>query len=242
MKRKKRSIIWKLNKEEFQALINKSTSLTEVLISLNMNPVAGNFKTLNVRIIDDGINVEHIKENYKNRIRRAIFQNTIPLENILIANSTYSNGVVLKKKLIKGGLLENKCYICELLPIWNNKPLILHLDHINGIHNDNSIKNLRMVCPNCHTQTATFGRKDRNGGNKCEKCNIKILKKSKKCRGCQSKDSAISNMDIGTKIIWPTNEELVSMVKMYGFAESGRMLGVRDNSIRKRLKRRGIII
>jgi 5-methylcytosine-specific restriction endonuclease McrA len=35
-------------------------------------------------------------------------------------------------------------------------PLVLHIDHINGINNDNRLSNLRLLCPNCHSQTATY--------------------------------------------------------------------------------------
>jgi hypothetical protein len=44
--------------------------------------------------------------------------------------------------------------------MWNNKNLTLQIDHINGIHSDNSISNLRFLCPNCHSQAETsFGSK-----------------------------------------------------------------------------------
>lgn len=42
-----------------------------------------------------------------------------------------------------------------------SKPLTLELDHINGNHKDNRLNNLRFLCPNCHTQTATYGSKSR---------------------------------------------------------------------------------
>lgn len=53
------------------------------------------------------------------------------------------------------------CSKCELGSEWDNEPLSLELDHINGMHNDNRIENLRWLCPNCHSQTKTFKGKNR---------------------------------------------------------------------------------
>jgi hypothetical protein len=56
----------------------------------------------------------------------------------------------------------NKCKICNI-DEWNDKKLIMILDHINGDSIDNSISNLRLICPNCDSQTLTY--KGRNKGN-----------------------------------------------------------------------------
>lgn len=51
------------------------------------------------------------------------------------------------------------CVECGQLPVWNNKPLTLQLDHKDGNSDNNEINNLRLLCPNCHTQTDTYGSK-----------------------------------------------------------------------------------
>jgi hypothetical protein len=57
-----------------------------------------------------------------------------------------------------------QCSVCGLKPEWNNKPLKLVLDHINGIPNDWSIHNLRLVCPNCDSQLPTYKNKNKGNG------------------------------------------------------------------------------
>jgi len=54
-----------------------------------------------------------------------------------------------------------RCEGCGLGPEWNAKPLVLHNDHVNGLHHDYSAGNLRFLCPNCHAQTETFGTLNR---------------------------------------------------------------------------------
>lgn len=79
----------------------------------------------------------------------------IPLELILVKNRNYGSSR-LKKRLIKEKGWKDECKICGLNNIWNNKSIVLHLDHINGVHDDNRIENLRILCPNCHSQTSTY--------------------------------------------------------------------------------------
>lgn len=55
---------------------------------------------------------------------------------------------------------EGKCGSCGVGSIWNNKPLTLQLDHIDGDCSNNTEENLRLLCPNCHTQTNNWGSKN----------------------------------------------------------------------------------
>ena len=57
----------------------------------------------------------------------------------------------------KEGSLEYKCSICGNTGIHNGMSLLLHIDHFDGNWKNNSISNLRFLCPNCHSQTDTFG-------------------------------------------------------------------------------------
>ncbi len=79
--------------------------------------------------------------------------------NLFCENSSSTRATV-KERILKENLLEYKCSLCELTTQWNNKLLVLQLDHINGIHNDHRLENIRWLCPNCHSQTDTYAGKN----------------------------------------------------------------------------------
>ncbi len=104
-------------------------------------------------------NKEHSKSgtycSYSCANSRTIFSN----DDILVENSSYPRHR-LKERLINQNLLEYKCQQCGNIGSHNDKPLVLQLDHINGVNNDNRLKNLRFLCPNCHTQQDTYAAKN----------------------------------------------------------------------------------
>lgn len=70
-----------------------------------------------------------------------------------------------RRHLKNGNYLgEYKCLDCKNRGVWNNKELILELEHIDGDRNNNRRENLKWLCPNCHSQTLTF-RKNNKGKN-----------------------------------------------------------------------------
>jgi len=76
-----------------------------------------------------------------------------PLARVLAEAKSRRN---VKIRLLEAGLLQNRCSICGISE-WCGRQLVCHLDHVNGINNDNRLENLRMLCPNCHSQTDTYG-------------------------------------------------------------------------------------
>ena len=74
-------------------------------------------------------------------------------------------------------LVENKTYECSSCGIteYNNKPITLQVDHIDGDRKNNEMNNLRFLCPNCHSQTKTWGV-----GNMSEEGRNKLVEAAKK--------------------------------------------------------------
>jgi 5-methylcytosine-specific restriction endonuclease McrA len=79
----------------------------------------------------------------------------LPLEVILRRSTTRCT---IKRRLLQAGLLSNRCNACGLTE-WRGKPISIQIDHINGISDDYRLENLRMLCPNCHSQIETYARK-----------------------------------------------------------------------------------
>jgi Zn finger protein HypA/HybF involved in hydrogenase expression len=229
-KRKKTSPIWRMDLESFKNLVNRNKSYTNVLKEFGYSGMGGAGLTLKQRIREENIDCSHFLKN--NKGRKFPDRKAIPLEQVMIENSTYNRGN-LKKRLIKENILKNQCSNCGLLPIWDNKELIMVLDHINGVNNDHREENLRLLCPNCNSQTSTFSGKTRRRKYNCERCGIKISKWSKKglCRSCVGK--TYNKKKVENR---PSKEILLKDLEGSNYRAVGRKYGVSDNCIRKWLK------
>ena len=78
----------------------------------------------------------------------------------------FNRGEVSDRKTIRKILTEFRGYKCSCCGIseYNNKPLTLQVDHADGNAGNNSPDNLRLICPNCHSQTDTFSAKNKGKG------------------------------------------------------------------------------
>ena len=86
--------------------------------------------------------------------------NKISLDEILEGKHPYYQTNTLRKRLISEGYKTGECEECHITE-WNGKPITIELDHIDGNRNNHSLENLKMLCPNCHSQTPTFRGKKR---------------------------------------------------------------------------------
>lgn len=145
-----------LSDGEFIELVNKCSNISDVLKKLEYSTNGNSWGYQIVKERMEKLNLFFTKRNsmYYNKDNTAL-----PLEKILIKDSEY-NRTKLKARLVKEGLKEYKCECCGISE-WNGKPLTLQLHHINGIHNDNRLSNLQLLCPNCHSQTENFGTRGR---------------------------------------------------------------------------------
>ena len=208
-------------KEILQHLVDTSESLSEILRKQNKAISGTSIKILKEKLEVYGIQYHFLNYNHANK-------NKLSLQDKL-QEGTNVKSSDLKNLLIKEKLKENKCEICGQLPEWNGKPLVLQLDHINGNHYDNRLENLRIVCPNCHTQTNTFSNKKVKKSNKCIDCGCEISSKSTRCRKC----AMLYNKQQQSNPNKPSKEELFELIKQNSFVSIGKMFNVSDNTIRK---------
>lgn len=222
----KRGKIYTMSDDKFRNLVAESNAIVDILRACGLQPIGGNNKLALKRIVELGIDTSHFLTT-NNRIRYE------KIEQVLTRNSPISNSNWLKKRLIQEGLLENKCAICGQEPEWQGKPLVMHLDHKNGIHDDNRLSNLRIVCPHCDSQLPTYKGRNRKARERfygtCEDCGKPVGETSARCRSCASKNQT-------TKIQWPELESLIEAVRQNGYCAVARELGVSDNAVRKHIK------
>lgn len=199
-----KSYIWSLSKEVIQNKVNKCFSMSDVLVEFGYSKTSGTMTKVFKEVFKEkGIDTTHFKRYGKSE------GSPIPLSDILVCNSTYTNMSKLKERLLREGLLEYKCELCGNQGFWQGKSLTLQLDHKDGNHFNNELSNLRLLCPNCHTQTETFGSRNSK--------RVGIGLESKKLNSTRCPDKLM----------------LKALLQQYSYTEIGKQRGVSGNAVKK---------
>jgi hypothetical protein len=148
--------------EELIAAVKTSFSIAGVLKILRLSPTGCNYKGMHANFARLGVDTSHFTGQGHLRGKHHSWTPKRPLSEILVVASSYRGSTSkLKRRLIREGLLVNRCSECGLPPVWQGERLTMILDHRNGDNRDNRLENLRLLCPNCNSQQPTFAGKDR---------------------------------------------------------------------------------
>ena len=143
------------NKEILAKIVKDNFSIFDVLRAFNLN-AKGNAKTIKKYLNEFQICTAHF--NSKHYLLTNSYKR-LDDNQIFCINSKAGSGTV-KSRIIKNKLFPYKCRDCGNEGEWNNKKIVLQLEHINGVSTDNRIENLTLLCPNCHSQTITYAGKN----------------------------------------------------------------------------------
>ena len=141
--------------QEFIDAIKNNKSIAAVLTQLGLKCTGGNYSQFYFNVEKYKIDTSHFTGQGHLKDKSQNWSKKRPLSEICVENNNNYTSSSLRKRLIKEGVLINECFICGLKK-WLDKEITLHLDHINGCNTDNRIDNLRLLCPNCHSQTDTY--------------------------------------------------------------------------------------
>ena len=118
-------------------------------------------KALNVK---RGTLVTYLQRNPQHSIAHFRWASNRPLsDEIVFAPCETPRYHVVKRRVLERGLLVNVCVECGQEATWNGKELVLELNHKDGDPCNNTIFNLEMLCPNCHSQTPTSKGRNSKG-------------------------------------------------------------------------------
>lgn len=164
-----KAVYEKMSREQLQSLIDESTSIREVLIKLKLRGEGGNNARLKRYLEENNFDTKSLvgRSIYRGREKYCVK----PLYEVL-KEGTRNTSSAIRERLYNNGIKEKKCEKCGITE-WEGEQINFELHHINGVHNDNRLENLIILCPNCHSQTKNY--RGRNSNYEEEKEKLKKL-------------------------------------------------------------------
>jgi len=240
--------------DDIRVAVEKTMSMAQCLRLLGLKPLGGNYGNMKKHLQRLNITADHWTGQGWNKNQQ------------LKEWGEYSKASTLKPHLIRerGHQCEN-CHLAE----WLGLIILLEIHHINGDSTNNTKDNLQLLCPNCHSQTNNWRNKSEKKLYFCKDCDAEISNQGVRCITCAGRARAYGMRQEGLKvnkcgdcgsiisrnatrcqqcsckhketINWPPTKELVKMVGETSYVATARVLGVSDNSIRKRIKNHPVI-
>ena len=217
------------------AAVQLSTSVSDVVRSLGVQPTGSINRHIRSRLTKFGIDTEHFV-----RSQRLLPGTRVTAAERLISRTSgnRTQGKLLRRALNEIGRSET-CEKCGCGNTWEGEPLTLQVDHKNSNILDDSPDNLRYLCPNCHSQTNSHSRARTPmpwalPPKFCATCNKKLFKHNltgfcRKCRPFEQYTSRCPPRDVLLKMVW--EKPTTKIAKEFGVSDKAvtkwcRKLGI----------------
>lgn len=211
------------NKEALENLLKECSSARDVLNKLDASISSSSYLVLSRACLKHGLVAPNGRASSAAKggikLRKEADER---LMDRLVDGDSYGFSS-MKQRILRLGLLRNQCYGCGLLDTWNGNPITMELDHINGRHRDWRLENLRMLCPNCHSQEPTSRGANRGKNQNGPKKRVYIRKGRRHLR-----------------VFDPTKEHLESLIWTKPTSTLSKELGISDVLMTRRCKELGV--